>query len=101
MASTQYYPREQTCYQFRLEESYRYNTNLKARNHVEKLKIRGNALLDQPAGKSSWFVAGLLPLRLRVRPWSMSVDFHDAENRQRPCRMIMRHVKNPLSVRLW
>ncbi|GFX28595.1 hypothetical protein TNCV_3336551 [Trichonephila clavipes] len=29
-----------------------------------------------------------------------SVDFHDFENRQRPCRMIMRHEKNPLSVHL-
>ncbi|GFW42522.1 hypothetical protein TNCV_4257171 [Trichonephila clavipes] len=26
---------------------------------------------------------------------SMPVDFHDANNRQSPCRMIMRHVKNP------
>ncbi|GFV72982.1 hypothetical protein TNCV_1734501 [Trichonephila clavipes] len=47
-------------------------------------------------GWRNWFVAGLLPLRLRVRPQPKSVDFHDAENRQRPCRMIMRHVKNPL-----
>ncbi|GFV45814.1 hypothetical protein TNCV_2321741 [Trichonephila clavipes] len=30
----------------------------------------------------------------------MSVDFHDAENRQHPCRMIKRHVKSPLIVRL-
>ncbi|GFX42615.1 hypothetical protein TNCV_261501 [Trichonephila clavipes] len=28
----------------------------------------------------------------------MSVDFHDAENRQRLCRMIIRHVKDPLSI---
>ncbi|GFS54830.1 hypothetical protein TNCV_3575641 [Trichonephila clavipes] len=25
-------------------------------------------------------------------------DFHDAENRQRPCRIIIWHVKDPLSV---
>ncbi|GFW24559.1 hypothetical protein TNCV_2404241 [Trichonephila clavipes] len=31
-------------------------------------------------------------------PSPKSVDFPDAENRQRPCRM--RHEKNPLSVRL-
>ncbi|GFV53384.1 hypothetical protein TNCV_4502651 [Trichonephila clavipes] len=40
-------------------------------------------------------VAGLPYLRLRVRPWPMLVDFHDAENQQRPCRMIIRHVKYP------
>ncbi|GFV48395.1 hypothetical protein TNCV_3026651 [Trichonephila clavipes] len=28
------------------------------------------------------------------------MDFHDAENRQRPCRMIMRHVKNLSIARL-
>ncbi|GFW75505.1 hypothetical protein TNCV_4426881 [Trichonephila clavipes] len=27
-------------------------------------------------------------------------DFPDAENRQQPCRMIIRHEKDPLSVRL-
>ncbi|GFW96961.1 uncharacterized protein TNCV_4801741 [Trichonephila clavipes] len=32
---------------------------------------------------------------------SKSVDFHDAQNRQRPCRMIIRHVKDPYSVCLW
>ncbi|GFT47078.1 hypothetical protein TNCV_3747341 [Trichonephila clavipes] len=37
---------------------------------------------------------------LRVRPRPKSVDFHNAENRQRPCRMIIRHVKDPLSVYL-
>ncbi|GFX09880.1 hypothetical protein TNCV_3565581 [Trichonephila clavipes] len=49
-----------------------------------------------PTGWLSWFVAGLLHPRLLVQPRPKSVDFHDAENRQRPCRMIMRHVKNPL-----
>ncbi|GFT20265.1 hypothetical protein TNCV_4060531 [Trichonephila clavipes] len=28
--------------------------------------------------------------RFRAQPWPKSVDFHDAENRQRPCRMIIR-----------
>ncbi|GFX39723.1 hypothetical protein TNCV_2104671 [Trichonephila clavipes] len=43
-----------------------------------------------------WLVAGLLYPRLRVRPRPKSVDFPVAKNRQRPCRMNMRHVKNPL-----
>ncbi|GFW77038.1 hypothetical protein TNCV_2724681 [Trichonephila clavipes] len=30
-----------------------------------------------------------------VRPLSKSVDFHDGKYRQRPCRMIMRYVKDP------
>ncbi|GFT55536.1 hypothetical protein TNCV_3320511 [Trichonephila clavipes] len=40
-----------------------------------------------PIGWRGWFVAGL---RLRVRTQPKSVDFHDAENRQRPYRMIIR-----------
>ncbi|GFS60213.1 hypothetical protein TNCV_2827161 [Trichonephila clavipes] len=51
-----------------------------------------------PAGRHSWFVAGLLFPKLRVRPWPKSVDVPDAENRQRPCRMIKRLVKDLLSV---
>ncbi|GFX07590.1 hypothetical protein TNCV_4158621 [Trichonephila clavipes] len=43
-----------------------------------------------PAGWRGWFVAGPLHLRMRVRPRLKSVDFVDAENRQRPCRMITR-----------
>ncbi|GFV63108.1 hypothetical protein TNCV_1345671 [Trichonephila clavipes] len=49
-------------------------------------------------GCRSWFVACLLPLSLWVQSWLKSGDFHDAENRQLPCRMIMRHVKNPLTA---
>ncbi|GFU83659.1 hypothetical protein TNCV_1411971 [Trichonephila clavipes] len=49
-----------------------------------------------PTGWRGWFITVLLNLRFRVRPRPKSVDFHDAENRQRPCRMIMRHVKNCL-----
>ncbi|GFW50560.1 hypothetical protein TNCV_2888631 [Trichonephila clavipes] len=45
-----------------------------------------------------WFVDGLLQPRVRVRPRSKSVDFHDAENRQRSCRTIVWHVKEFLSV---
>ncbi|GFW05137.1 hypothetical protein TNCV_4716041 [Trichonephila clavipes] len=44
----------------------------------------------------SWFVTGPLHPRLRVRPPLQSVNFHDAENRQR-------HVKDTssaLSVKL-
>ncbi|GFV24965.1 transposable element Tcb2 transposase [Trichonephila clavipes] len=43
-----------------------------------------------PAGWRGWFVARLLHLRLRVRPRPKSVDFHDVENPQRPCDMIIR-----------
>ncbi|GFV13531.1 hypothetical protein TNCV_67341 [Trichonephila clavipes] len=49
-----------------------------------------------PAGWCSWFVTGLVRLKRRARPWPKSVDFHDAENRQRPCRM--RYVKRPLNA---
>ncbi|GFV30655.1 hypothetical protein TNCV_1777081 [Trichonephila clavipes] len=34
------------------------------------------------------------------RPRPKLVDFLDAENQQRPCRMNIRHEKNPLSVHL-
>ncbi|GFU03454.1 transposon Tf2-11 polyprotein [Trichonephila clavipes] len=37
-------------------------------------------------------------LRLWIQPRPESLDFHDAEKRQRPCRMIMQHKSN---VRLW
>ncbi|GFX66678.1 hypothetical protein TNCV_1428441 [Trichonephila clavipes] len=42
-----------------------------------------------------WFVADLLYPSLRVRPRLKSADFHVAENRQWPYRMIIRHVKDP------
>ncbi|GFW50254.1 hypothetical protein TNCV_4696721 [Trichonephila clavipes] len=57
-------------------------------------------VLCMPAGWRSWFVAGLLYPRLRARTRSKPVDFPDAENRQRSYRMIIRHEKDPLSVRL-
>ncbi|GFX38519.1 hypothetical protein TNCV_2344901 [Trichonephila clavipes] len=46
----------------------------------------------RPAGWRGWIVAVPPHLRLRVRPRSKSVDFHYGENRQRPCRMVIRHV---------
>ncbi|GFT01805.1 hypothetical protein TNCV_4206021 [Trichonephila clavipes] len=58
-------------------------------NHSSSMRITSN-------GWRSWFVVDLLHPRLRVRPRPKSVDFYDAENRQRPCRMIKRHAKNPL-----
>ncbi|GFX30486.1 hypothetical protein TNCV_3461371 [Trichonephila clavipes] len=51
-----------------------------------------------PAKGRGWFVAGLLHLRLRIQLRPKSVDFHEAENRQWPCRMVMRHVKDPYSA---
>ncbi|GFX66788.1 hypothetical protein TNCV_3048861 [Trichonephila clavipes] len=54
----------------------------------------------QPAGWRGWFVAGFLHPRLRGRLRPKSMDFHDAENRQRSCHMIIRPVKDPLSVYL-
>ncbi|GFY33479.1 hypothetical protein TNCV_2227481 [Trichonephila clavipes] len=38
--------------------------------------------------------------RLRVRFRPKSVDFHNAENRQRPCRRVIRHGKDSQSVYL-
>ncbi|GFW73235.1 hypothetical protein TNCV_2798991 [Trichonephila clavipes] len=52
----------------------------------------------QPAVWHSWFVVGLLHLSLRARIRPKSVDCHDAENRKRSCRMIMRHVKYHLNT---
>ncbi|GFY36620.1 uncharacterized protein TNCV_28241 [Trichonephila clavipes] len=46
-------------------------------------------------GWRGWFVAGVPPPRLQVRPRPKSVDFRDAENQQRPCRMIIWHVEDP------
>ncbi|GFW62783.1 hypothetical protein TNCV_2625461 [Trichonephila clavipes] len=41
----------------------------------------------------SWFVSGLMYTRLRVRSRPKSMDIHDTENHQRPCRMIIRHER--------
>ncbi|GFX66636.1 hypothetical protein TNCV_1428021 [Trichonephila clavipes] len=48
-----------------------------------------------PAGWHSWFVTSLVRPSFRVQTRPKSVDFHDAENQQRPCRRIMLHVKDP------
>ncbi|GFU96983.1 DUF5641 domain-containing protein [Trichonephila clavipes] len=67
---------------------------------IEKQKHNENSDTNvyKPAGWRSWFVAVLVRLMLRIRSRSKSVDFHDEEKRQRPCRTIMRHVKDPLSA---
>ncbi|GFV41412.1 hypothetical protein TNCV_3090221 [Trichonephila clavipes] len=54
--------------------------------------------LNVPAGWRSCFCAGLVRLSLWVRPQPKSMDFHDAENRQHPCRMITHHVKDTLGA---
>ncbi|GFU42213.1 hypothetical protein TNCV_4554041 [Trichonephila clavipes] len=64
---------------------------------LEQIKNQ-NVLSRKPAGWRSWFAAGLVLLRLRVRPRPKLVDFHDAENRSCPCLMIIGHVKEPLSA---
>ncbi|GFX29865.1 hypothetical protein TNCV_4749941 [Trichonephila clavipes] len=53
-----------------------------------------------PVGWRSWLVAGLMYPRLRVHAWTKSAGFSAAGNRQRQCRMIIRHEKDPLNVRL-
>ncbi|GFT25560.1 hypothetical protein TNCV_1964991 [Trichonephila clavipes] len=40
-------------------------------------------------GWRGWFVTGPLHPSLRVRQRSKSVDFHGAEHRQQPCRIII------------
>ncbi|GFU85072.1 hypothetical protein TNCV_1553351 [Trichonephila clavipes] len=57
-------------------------------------------MFGAPYGWRGWFVARLLNPRLRVRPRPKSAGLPDAENRRQPFRMIIRHVKDPLSVRL-
>ncbi|GFW51303.1 hypothetical protein TNCV_3254321 [Trichonephila clavipes] len=48
-----------------------------------------------PSGWRSWFVTGLMHPRLRVRPRPKSKDFHDAENRQRPCHYLGYGASDP------
>ncbi|GFV02813.1 hypothetical protein TNCV_2304461 [Trichonephila clavipes] len=60
------------------------------------LKFESSSL----AGWRGWFVISLLPLRLWVRPQPKLGNFHHAENRQWPCRMIKEHVKDPLNTSL-
>ncbi|GFY25391.1 hypothetical protein TNCV_2485111 [Trichonephila clavipes] len=59
-----------------------------------RVKFQKQTVKDRRPPISSWFVAILVRPSLRVKPLPKSADFHDAENRQRPCRMIMRHVKD-------
>ncbi|GFW48533.1 hypothetical protein TNCV_1110921 [Trichonephila clavipes] len=51
----------------------------------------GSSSVAKPAGWFDWFVTAFVRLRLRVRARSRSGNFHDAENRQHPCRM--RHIE--------
>ncbi|GFV55191.1 hypothetical protein TNCV_1382121 [Trichonephila clavipes] len=69
-----------------------YSLTRKVHTFIE-LEAKLIFFVKMPAGWRSWFVTGLLHPRLRVRPRPEWVDFHDAENRQRPCSMIMRHEK--------
>ncbi|GFT83953.1 HTH_48 domain-containing protein [Trichonephila clavipes] len=50
--------------------------------------------LNAPVGRHSWLGSGLLRPSLWIQSQPKSVDFHDAKNRQRPCRMIMRLLKD-------
>ncbi|GFX46743.1 hypothetical protein TNCV_4038911 [Trichonephila clavipes] len=43
--------------------------------------------------------AGLVRPSLRARPRPKSVNCHDAKNRQRPCRMKVRHARVPVWLR--
>ncbi|GFU28149.1 hypothetical protein TNCV_3347811 [Trichonephila clavipes] len=61
---------------------------------VAPLSLNLSYFIQVPAEWSSWFVAGHIRPSLQVEPRPMSVDFHDAEYRQRPYRMNMRHVKD-------
>ncbi|GFX01224.1 hypothetical protein TNCV_4581901 [Trichonephila clavipes] len=51
---------------------------------------------DLSAGWCGWFFAGFLHPRLRVRLRPESVDFHNAENREWPCCVIIRPFKDLL-----
>ncbi|GFV82704.1 hypothetical protein TNCV_4146721 [Trichonephila clavipes] len=70
---------------------------------IDYLHIKTESNIEDNSSNKSpkwrgWLVAGLLYpwlRRLRVRPRPKWMDFHDAENRQRLCRMIIRHVKDP------
>ncbi|GFV07251.1 hypothetical protein TNCV_1312491 [Trichonephila clavipes] len=73
-------------------------------NTIEKRRKRSwllylilckETFFEMSVGWRGWFVNGLLHPRLQIRPWSESVDFLDAENQQRPCRMNMRYVEDP------
>ncbi|GFV29166.1 hypothetical protein TNCV_4601981 [Trichonephila clavipes] len=70
-------------------------------SHSKKPQGDNSGLMDGLwTGWDNWFVAGLGHPWLWVRSWHKVADFHDAENQQRPCRIIMWHVKTILSAGL-
>ncbi|GFU69740.1 hypothetical protein TNCV_1221281 [Trichonephila clavipes] len=63
-----------------------YGASVGVNNHYTGLGGRNEpncTVICMLAGWRSWFVAGLVRPKLRVRPRPKSVDFHNAENRQR------------------
>ncbi|GFV73145.1 uncharacterized protein TNCV_3665621 [Trichonephila clavipes] len=70
--------------------------------YFHKLSTEDNpqhALCPLGEDSCSW-VAGIMYLRLRVRPRPKSMDFPDAENQQPPFHMAILQEKDPLRVRL-
>ncbi|GFV40115.1 hypothetical protein TNCV_31741 [Trichonephila clavipes] len=66
--------------------------------HCPKFEDAKWRLELKPVGWRSWFFAGLVSPWLRVQHRPKLVDFHDAENGQGPCCMIMLRVKDVLSA---
>ncbi|GFV43165.1 hypothetical protein TNCV_1574111 [Trichonephila clavipes] len=64
-------------------------------SEVSKCNVDIQSINISSSGWRTWFVTVLVHLRLRVRMRPKSVWFHDAEHRQRPCRMIIGHVNVP------
>ncbi|GFV19026.1 uncharacterized protein TNCV_4759111 [Trichonephila clavipes] len=59
-------------------------------------------MILRSAGWTGWrSVADFVRPSLRVRPRPKSMDFHDAENRQRPCQVIIWHVLKIPGVPVW
>ncbi|GFV28205.1 hypothetical protein TNCV_678931 [Trichonephila clavipes] len=79
------------CFYLLLSHSSAYSLTYSTLNICEILRWPAY----YPPGWRGWFVAGLLHSRLQVRPRPKSEDFPDAEKRQQPYRMIMRHEKDP------
>ncbi|GFX16006.1 hypothetical protein TNCV_4702651 [Trichonephila clavipes] len=76
------------------------NASAVPRKYLTALVLRNSATFYSAATGCSWSGTGLVRPSLWVRPRQKLVDFHDAKNRQRPCRMIIRDVKDPQSTRL-
>ncbi|GFX03758.1 hypothetical protein TNCV_2113301 [Trichonephila clavipes] len=69
------------------------------RRGIQRLYSAEDEVLDKIVQElAEWcvcFIAGLLHPMLWARLRPKLMDFHDAENRQWPCRMIVRHGKDP------